>query len=348
MSRRVIAAFSAFLFLLGGISCYAVSDSISAASYVVYEAQSGRILLEKDAKRQMSIASTTKILTALTALDCGNLSDKMTVRKEHLQEGSSMYLALGEQVSMETLLCGLMLSSGNDAAECLTAFAKSREAFIEKMNEKAAEVGMIDSSFANPSGLEQDGHYSTALDMAKLMAYAMQNPTFSRFCATRDAVCGTRRLHNHNKLLTMMNDCVGGKTGFTKKAGRTLVSAVKRNGLVLICVTLNAPNDWSDHQALYDAAAEKYRACSVLSCDDTFALCAVRGGWESAVFLVPQSSLVYPLCDGETVRVVPDYQKELHAPLYEGETIGTAKVYFRETLVAAVPLICTRTVEKIN
>ncbi len=348
MSKRFLSAFAAVCFLMGSVSCFATSSGISAASYVVYEAQSGRVLMEKDAQKKMSIASTTKILTALTALDCGNLSDEMTVQKGHLQEGSSMYLAVGEKVSMETLLSGLMLSSGNDAAECLTAFARDRETFMRKMNEKARTIGMCDSSFANPSGLEENGHYSTALDMAKLMSEALKNPTFSRFAATTDMTCGTRQLHNHNKLLTMLDDCVGGKTGFTKKAGRTLVSAVKRSGLLLICVTLNAPNDWNDHIALYQAAAEKFRACRVLSSDRQFALTGVRGGTECAVCLAPQKRTVYPLCDGEFTRVVLDYPKELSAPVYYGQQIGTANVCFQEAVIAAVPLICMKTIEKIS
>ena len=154
---------------------------------------------------------------------------------------------------METMLYGLLLASGNDAALAIAEHCcGSVEAFVGRMNEKAAALGLADTSFANPNGLDAQGHYSTARDMAVLTAHAMEHPTFARIASTSSAVVGGRTLTNHNKLLTSVDGCIGGKTGYTSKAGRTLVSCAERGGVRLVAVTLHDGDDWRDHAALYE------------------------------------------------------------------------------------------------
>ena len=239
------------VFCLALLPCRAEAVQLSAAAAILMDADSGEILFEKDAGRCMRIASTTKIMTALVALEQGALDDTVTVGSQHMAEGSSMYLRVGETVRMEELLYGLLLCSGNDAALALTECAGGTAPFVERMNEKAAALGMRNSHFANPNGLDDEAHYSTAYDMALLGCAAVNEPTLRRMVSTRTAVIGGRTLTNHNKLLSRLDGCVGLKTGYTKAAGRTLVSCAEQAGHRLVAVTLRDGDDWNDHEALY-------------------------------------------------------------------------------------------------
>lgn len=225
---------------------------VSATAAVLMDADMGQVLYEKNGDRQMLIASTTKIMTALVVLEHAAPDDVITVTPNHMAEGSSMYLRAGETVRVEELLYGLLLCSGNDAALALTECAGGLTPFVALMNEKAAALGMAHTSFANPNGLDADGHYSTARDMAVLAAAAVENPTFRRICSSRSVTIGQRTMENHNRLLRQMEGCVGLKTGYTRAAGRTLVSCTERDGCRLVAVTLRDGNDWADHAALYD------------------------------------------------------------------------------------------------
>lgn len=227
--------------------------SVSATSAILMDTETGEVLFEKNADRQMRIASTTKIMTALVVLERCGLQEVVTVRPEHMAEGSSMYLKPGEEMTVETLLYGLLLSSGNDAALALADHcAGSVDRFVGWMNDKARQLGMTGTSFANPNGLDADGHFSTARDMAILAAYAAENHTFVRICSTKTATLDGRTMSNHNKLLKMVEGCIGMKTGYTMAAGRTLVSCAQRDGFRLVAVTLQDGNDWADHAALYE------------------------------------------------------------------------------------------------
>lgn len=225
---------------------------VSATAAVLMDADMGQVLYEKNGDRQMLIASTTKIMTALVVLEHAAPDDVITVTPNHMAEGSSMYLRAGETVRVEELLYGLLLCSGNDAALALTECAGGLTPFVALMNEKAAALGMAHTSFANPNGLDADGHYSTARDMAVLAAAAVENPTFRRICSSRSVTIGQRTMENHNRLLRQVEGCVGLKTGYTRAAGRTLVSCAERDGCRLVAVTLQDGNDWADHAALYD------------------------------------------------------------------------------------------------
>ena len=225
---------------------------VSATAAVLMDADMGQVLYEKNGDRQMLIASTTKIMTALVVLEHAAPDDVITVTPDHMAEGSSMYLKAGETVRVEELLYGLLLCSGNDAALALTECAGGLTPFVALMNEKAAALGMAHTSFANPNGLDADGHYSTARDMAVLAAAAVENPTFRRICSSRSVTIGQRTMENHNRLLRQVEGCVGLKTGYTQAAGRTLVSCTEQDGCRLVAVTLQDGNDWVDHAALYD------------------------------------------------------------------------------------------------
>lgn len=225
---------------------------VSATAAVLMDADMGQVLYEKNGDRQMLIASTTKIMTALVVLEHAAPDDVITVTPDHMAEGSSMYLRAGETVRVEELLYGLLLCSGNDAALALTECAGGLTPFVALMNEKAAALGMAHTSFANPNGLDADGHYSTARDMAVLAAAAVENPTFRRICSSRSVTIGQRTMENHNRLLRQVEGCVGLKTGYTQAAGRTLVSCTEQDGCRLVAVTLQDGNDWADHAALYD------------------------------------------------------------------------------------------------
>ena len=225
---------------------------VSATAAVLMDADMGQVLYEKNGDRQMLIASTTKIMTALVVLEHAAPDDVITVTPDHMAEGSSMYLRAGETLRVEELLYGLLLCSGNDAALALTECAGGLVPFVALMNEKASALGMAHTSFANPNGLDADGHYSTARDMAVLAAAAVENPTFRRICSSRSVTIGQRTMENHNRLLRQVEGCVGLKTGYTRAAGRTLVSCTERDGCRLVAVTLQDGNDWADHAALYD------------------------------------------------------------------------------------------------
>ena len=252
MARRILAALWAAVSLIGCLTAVTEAVEVSAAAAVLMDADSGRLLYDKNGEKRMLIASTTKLMTALVALEQGGLQQEITVTGGHMAEGSSMYLRPGEKLTLETLLYGLLLSSGNDAALAVTECMGGAVPFVARMNEKAAELGMENTHFANPNGLDDEAHYSTAEDMAKLAAAAMDDPVLRRVASTRTARIGGRTLTNHNKLLSRVEGCVGLKTGYTRAAGRTLVSCAERDGVRLVAVTLQDGDDWNDHASLYE------------------------------------------------------------------------------------------------
>ncbi len=234
--------------------------SVSAKSAVLINGTTGEVLWSKNSEQKLPMASTTKIMTALLLCESGSLERRLVTTKEMVTvEGSSMGLLAGDTVSYRDLLYGMMLASGNDAANT-TAIAVSGSVsdFVELMNKKASQIGLKNTSFKTPSGLDADGHYSTAEDMARLARYAMQNTEFRTAASSQYAkLCYgnppyDRTLKNHNKLLFQYDGAIGVKTGFTKKSGRCLVSSAQRGDKNLIAVTLSAPDDWADHTAMLD------------------------------------------------------------------------------------------------
>ncbi len=319
----------------------------SAKSFVLMDAESGRILLEKESGRSLPIASTTKIMTALVALERGSLGDVVRVKREHLREGSSMYLQEGEELTLEQLLYGLLLSSGNDAAECIAA-SYGGEEFLAAMNEKAAALGMEQTAFANASGLDASGHYSSALDMARLAAAAMENPVFSRIVSTKTASAGERALSNHNKLLGTLGGCIGLKTGYTEDAGRTLVSCCERDGLRLIAVTLNDRADWDDHAALYEYAFSKYSAKAAVRRGDVCAHLPIVGAEGKSAAVTAKDSIFYPCAEGENFSCEKLLPEALSAPLRSGDEVGELIIRMDGQEIGRVALVCAQDIDEIT
>lgn len=272
--KKILSLLLVLTLLLGMISTANAAEdppAVSAASTIVIDAYTGRVIYENNADEQRPIASVTKVMTGYLAcegltLDDAKLDEMYTISDYAAAadgtDGTSMYFVAGDQVSYEVLLYGTMLRSGNDAAVALAeACDGSEEAFLQHMNEKAAELGMDNTHFSSVNGLVDENNYSTARDLAVLAYAAMENELFAKVVGTWYIELGDYQIENHNNLLSYMKgECLGIKTGFTTLAGRTLVSCAERDGSKFIIVTLNDPNDFEDHQALYNWAFENYPA----------------------------------------------------------------------------------------
>ena len=316
---------------------------VSAASAVLVDGDSGRVLYEKDSHTRRPIASITKLMTALVALESGHsLDEEVTVIREWTgAEGSSLYLQPGERVTLETLLYGLLLRSGNDAALAIAGHCGgSVEDFVARMNCRAQELGMADTSFANPNGLTEEGHWSTASDMALLAKACLENEMLSKIAATRSITMGTRSFTNHNKLLWRYEGCIGLKTGYTEKSGRTLVSAVRRDGTTLICVTLNAPGDWADHTSLFDWGFANYRVGLLTQAGERVGQLPVYGGLVPVCPVTTEESLSAALDPEERVEVCFELtETAFTAPVERGTQVGEAVCYVNGKELLRTPLV---------
>lgn len=346
MPKRASAALTVVFMLFIVFPCQVKAVSTSAAAAILVDADSGRVLYEQNADAKMLIASTTKIMTALVAIREGELSDVVTVKREAtLTEGSSMYLKEGEQLTLETLLYGLMLCSGNDAAVAIAEHVGGSQAgFVRLMNETARELGMAHTSFANPNGLDAETHYSTARDMAVLACAAMENETFARIVSTRTVTIGGRTMTNHNKLLSWSEGCIGLKTGYTKAAGRTLVSCMEKNGQRLVAVTLQDGNDWADHQALYEYGFAAYPARRLAVLGQPLRRVSVKGGVQKTMALVAAESFSWPVAEGEGLETRLELSSALAAPLAAGTKVGQAVFTLDDTEIGRVDLLCGESV----
>lgn len=258
MKKCIVLFLITLTFFVFSSDAEALSE-ISADAFVLMCADTKDVILSKNADKQKTIASTTKILTAVVAIESGMLKETVTVGDEISGvDGTSLGLEIGDTIDLYSLVLATLLSSGNDGANAIAAFVGgSIENFAVMMNEKARQIGMTDSSFVTPSGLDSDNHYSTAADMAYLACYAMSLPVFCEMVNMKSARIEFTNgkilyVNNHNKLLGMYDGCIGIKTGFTRSSGRCLVSAVQKDSSLLVAVTLNAPDDWNDHKKLYD------------------------------------------------------------------------------------------------
>ena len=330
--KRTVSGLLAVLFLVlcGTVQTHALGVSAEAAVLVC--ADTGEVLFEKDAYSRRSMASTTKIMTALLVLEENDPTRVVTATAEMVAvEGTSMGLLPGDRVSLYALACGMLLSSGNDAANtAAVALAGSVGAFAEKMNARADEMGLRDTHFVTPSGLDDEAHYSTAYDMACLAREALRNPVFRSICRQKSIATEygnppfRRVLTNHNRLLDMYSGCTGVKTGFTKKSGRCLVSAAERDGVTLIAVTLRAPDDWNDHIAMFGYGFARVKAQDADA--DLHGLSVpVVGGKRAGVRLqiadVPQ---IVPRTDGSATLRKVYLQPFVYAPVHAGDVVGKA------------------------
>lgn len=320
--------------------------AVSAKAAILMHADSGRVLYEKNADEHMLIASTTKIMTAIVVLEHCELDDLVEVDSRSAGiEGSSMYLKAGESYTVEDLLYGLLLVSGNDAASALALHvADSMEEFAELMNAKAAELGMTESSFKNAHGLDEEGHYSTARDMAKLAAYCIGNEDFARIAGTVSHTVGEQTLVNHNRLLREYDGCLGLKTGYTMAAGRTLVTCAERDGARYVCVTLNDPDDWDDHKALYDWAFANYSFAEVIPAGLSYEVPLISGAEMTAP--AETEGAAYALIqNGESYDMELELPAFAFAPISEGERAGRAVACSDGQEIASVRIVYSEDVE---
>lgn len=313
------------------------------------DADSGRVLFEQNACEVREIASITKLMTALVAAEHADaLEQDVVIRPEWTgAEGSSIYLRAGEHVTLKTLLYGLLLNSGNDAALAVAGHcAGDVETFVDWMNRRAAQLGMEHTHFANPSGLSADGHYSTAYDMALLARACLQNEVVAQIVATRSVTLDGRSFTNHNKLLWLYEGCTGMKTGYTQAAGRTLVSSAQRAGQTLIAVTLNAPNDWADHAALFDYGFAAYPVRALCAAGEPVGSLPVTGSFVRLVTAVTEEGLSYPMQTEEKVTRQISLPPLAAAPIRAGDALGTLSFFCGGELIGQTRLTAAADVER--
>ena len=326
------------------------AEALSARRAYVLDAVSGRVLYEKNANERSLIASTTKIMTALIVCEQCNVLDRMRIPKEAVGiEGSSMYLQEGEILTIQELLYGLMLCSGNDAAVALAIYCGGTvEGFSELMNDKARNLGLRHTHFENPNGLDSQQHYSTAADLAKLAAYAMENPIFRKTVSTKSIRIGQRQLVNHNKLLWRIAGADGVKTGYTKAAGRILVSSAERSGRRLVVVTLDAPMDWNDHEVLLEHGFTRYNVQKIVAKGQLIGTAEVLGGNKQLVQLLAGEDVFYAIAQDERPQLMYGGAGFVYAPAVAGAEAGFAYVIIEGNAVRKFPLVYGQTIEQIQ
>ena len=324
------------------------TEAVSACRAYVLDAVSGRELFSRNEDQRSLIASTTKIMTALIICEQCNVLDRMRIPKEAVGiEGSSMYLKEGEVLTLQELLYGLMLSSGNDAAVALALYCGGTvEGVAELMNDKARILGLTGTHFENPNGLDSPGHYSTARDLAVLAAYAMKNPIFYKTVSAKSVKVGERCLTNHNKLLWKLEGADGVKTGFTKAAGRILVSSATRQGRRIIGVTIDAPDDWNDHCQLLNDGFTRYQDRQIVQAGQCVGTLTVLGGESGCVQVLAAENFSYALAQGESPVLVLPGPGFVYAPAVAGADAGFAYVLINGNAIGKVPVVYGGTVEQ--
>lgn len=327
MVKKILFIIAFFFFLSNQVNAFETSASCS----ILMDMDSHRILYSEDMHQVRSVASISKIMTAVLALESGDIEREVTIGEEIKKAyGSAIYLQEEEHIKLKDLVYGLMLRSGNDAA---LAIAKevggSVEHFVQMMNEKATSIGMLHTTFHNPSGLdeEDDGNLSTAYDMAILTSYAMKNETYKEIVKTKKYSVKTDKnqyiWYNKNKMLTLYPYATGGKTGFTEIAKRTLVSTASKNGFNLVAVTLNDGNDWLDHKNLFIEAYDQYTNYQILKKgtvdieNETYYL-----NYEFYV----KNDFSYPLMESEKDTISLKFELEQKKSYQTEDKVGSVKV----------------------
>ena len=354
MLKQAAAALLAAMMVTAVQTAPSLPPEISAKAAVVIEAETRRVLYQSNAQEQLPMASTTKIMSALLALEHPALEKEFVVDAAAIHvEGSSMGLREGDSVTMYALACGMLLSSGNDAANAAAvAMCGNISGFVLRMNERAQQLGLENTRFANPSGLDAEGHYTTAYDMACLAAFALENERFAEICSQSNMRVRygnppyDRWLDNHNRLVDSYEGCIGVKTGFTSKARRCLVSAAERDGVRLICVTLNDPDDWRDHTALFDYGFALYKSVSI-DTDLDGAVVPVAGGDTIRLPVVTSGQANAVLSENELKglerRILAP--PVLFAPVAKGQVVGSVEYITDGITVKTLPLYAAQDIK---
>lgn len=350
--RRVLAVLLVLAAL--GLPQIAKADAGAAQATVLIEANSGRVLEAHNADARLPMASTTKIMTALLAVESGRLTETVHVAREAVGvEGSSMYLKEGETMPLLDLVYGLMLRSGNDAAVAIACFLDGNvDAFVQRMNEKAEELGLVNTHFANPNGLPDAAHYTSARDLATLGAAALDDPVFSEIVRTKyyETTGQTlRTLKNKNRLLWEYEGGIGVKTGYTKAAGKCLVFAAERGGMKLVGAVLNCPTMWDTAKKLLDGGFSAYSAAPILDRNTVFWI-PLQNGAKKALCAAPISDILYPTkTDGsERLTLETDLPSSLEAPVRAGDAVGTVTLFLNGSPVRTVTVVAAETVEPLG
>lgn len=350
--KRRICVLAALLLTLSPLSSRAQEIATSAKACVVIDEYSGRILLSHNAQTPLPMASTTKVMTALLALENCRMDEMVTCgRNAFGVPGTSIYLSQGETLSMEHMLYGLMLASGNDAAVAIAEhIGGTVEAFCLMMTERAAELGCTNTVFLTPHGLPQEGHYTTAYDLALIAREAMQHPFFTELVSTRRASIPwegrnySRVLNNKNRLLSEFEGATGIKTGYTKKAGRCLVFGAERDGIRVIGVVLNC-SDWFDEAArLMNTAFDRFESVTLLSDGEYIRTLPVLHSGDTSIRVIASEALTGVVPKGTKATVEIDLPDTLDAPVYQGEVIGAARLVCQGEVIGQTPLIAGESV----
>lgn len=357
--ERIITALILLIFVFALFSIIVSSTSeisLSARSASLYEPKTKSFIYQKNANIRLPMASTTKIMTALVALENGNTEDIITVSSKSTGiEGSSLYLKAGEKMKLGDLLYAVMLRSANDAAAAVAeGVAGSIEAFSELMNQKASELGLKNTHFTNPHGLDDPEHYTTASELAIISAEALKNSTFKEIVSSYKKIIvntdGEERLIvNHNKLLNLYKDAIGVKTGFTKKSGRCLVGAAERNGLMLITVTIDAPSDWNDHRTLFDLGFSTLERITLASPGEfSYTLPVINGEFESIT--VSNTDEFSYIKRFDEVDAIPSVQlsRYLVAPIKKGDAVGKITFLKGKEVIGEINLYAEQTINTID
>lgn len=326
---------------------------LSGESYILMDRDTGRVLMEENSHNRMLIASTTKIMTALVALEKGNLNDRIRIDDNSVGvEGSSIYLKKGEILTLKDLIYGLMLRSGNDAAVAIAIhIGGSTEEFVNLMNNKARSLGALNTNFVNPNGLNDDNHYSTAYDMALITKAAFKYDDFATIVSSKSYTSDRTEnnyFYNKNETLWEYEGGNGVKTGYTIKAGRCLVSSASRNGLNLIAISLNARDWFNDNYKLLDYGFENYSPSLIFDKGQFMKKVQVNKGNRDYVNLVAENTLIYPLKIGEKEKIRIDIQssEDLKLPIKKGDVMGYVSVYLEGKLISKEKLISKDSIEK--
>ena len=351
-SKKLLVSLVAFI-LLAGILLSSLSLFLinvvnaemysSAKASCVIETSSGRVLYSNNKDKKLAMASTTKIMTAITAIEnCEDLDEKFEISPKAVGiEGTSLYLRKGDVFSTRDLLYALMLISGNDASVAIAEHVGgSTSEFVTMMNDLAKKLGAKNTHFANTHGLDADGHYTTAYDLALITAYALENETFKDIVCTKNIKITNgegenRYLKNKNKLLFRLDGCIGVKTGFTNDAGRCLVSAIERDGVRFVCVVLNCGPMFEESESLLNTCANTYKLYDLTKLYYYKKLLPVYDGRKDNVKIGTKGSFVYPLSEWEKNNLKFEYNLIDHvdAPLKKGSEVGEIKIFLGKDLL---------------
>lgn len=357
MKKKVFLIISIMLIFAYQIGYAAPVPDISAESAMVIEQNTGRVLYSKNADIRRPMASTTKIMTAIVALENGQMDDQVTVSKKAANiEGSSIWLEENERLSLEELLYGLMLSSGNDAAYAIGEHIGGGdiEYFIEMMNKKARELSAHNTNFTNPHGLDNENHYTTAHDLAKIAAYGMKNEDFRKIVSTKKKSISwsahewNRSLNNKNKMLWNYEGANGIKTGYTGKSGKCLVSSANRKGMQLVSVVLKSNDIWADSTNILDYAFDLYSPYCVVKEGEYLRSIPVLNGKKERIALYSKDEIIIPISkiEQDQINVEIDIPESLEAPIMNEQLVGDILISIGDELIASSKIVVKDKIDK--